>query len=61
MKQNNALRTTVAALVMLFATANENQAQGNKPSGFEPVAPTKTEVCFDFVSSFHIPLHLKCT
>ena len=50
MKQNNALKSTAAALVMLFASANENNAQGNKPGGFEPVAPAKTEVSKDSVT-----------
>lgn len=51
MKQNNALKSTAAALVMLFAAANENNAQGNKPGGFEPVAPAKTEVNTDSVAA----------
>jgi hypothetical protein len=51
MKQNNTLKTTAVALVMLFAAANENNAQGNKPGGFEPVAPAKTEVNADSVAA----------
>lgn len=47
MKQNTALKSTAVALVMLFTAANENNAQGNKPSGFIPNAPAKTEVHAD--------------
>ncbi len=49
MNKNKALKSTVAALVMLFAAANENQAQGNKPGGFTPKTPVKTEVSKDTV------------
>lgn len=51
MKQNNALKSTAVALVMLFTTANENKAQGNKPGGFTPNAPAKTEVHADSASA----------
>lgn len=51
MKRNTALKSTAIALVMLFATANENNAQGNKPDGFEPVAPAKTEVSKDSIAA----------
>lgn len=49
MKQNNVLKSTAVALVMLFAVANKNSAQGNKPDGFVPVAPAKGSVSKDSV------------
>lgn len=51
MKQNNALKSTAVALVMLFTAANENQAQGTKPGGFDPVAPPKKGVSKDTITA----------
>lgn len=51
MKQNNALKSTAVALVMLFAAVNENNAQGANPGGIKPVAPLKTEMSKDSVAA----------
>lgn len=46
MKHDNALRASAVALFMMFSSANENKAQGNKPGGVAPERP-KTEMRAD--------------